>query len=368
MKRRISELLDGMQEDTVVLEEFSPLSAQRIKEMTMKKVTKKKPSRRILSKALLAAALLMVLAVTALAREMLTPGDWFRDIFGTVEENDGNLEAQLAYIDQIGKVYHESLESQGTTLTPLAGYGDENVFYLRLKIAGPEGSVLPDDPYYSFYGSWEQEETTIDNPELYDWLFSLPDENPKDNEKEFLLQVNAFPEAQQKLNSGNPVLYHIYGLYRPLPSEAGLPKYEQVLPGEFTLDLSYFNQVEMVDLDVEGLSYHRDVVGIEANLEGKKEVPYEYTVTFSQMQISPLSISWVCDYQMSDPTWKAGVEIQVILKDGTKAAIQYGLGTGFEAGHPLAASRQSGYFQVPIDLEEVDYILIGDSHKVYIPG
>ncbi len=363
MKRRISDLLDEIAADEVNLETGTPLSAQRIKEITMKKIPTRKPKHRLLSKAPLAAAMLLALALSAAAVERLSAGEWFRDIF---REKGGaeNLDAQVAYVDEIGKADFESQTDQGTTITPLAAYGDENICYLLLKVTGPEGTVLPDDVSYYFCNR-EEGENPLDDPELYEGMWVLQDGDPKDNEKEFLIKVMAMPEAEQKLNDGTPVPYHIYGLYQ---YEEGKGEYQRLLPGEFTLDLSLCNQVETKALNVDGISYYREEIGTQHKLDGtKEEIPYNYTVTFSEMNMSPLSISWICGYEMSDPTWKVGVDIQVIMKDGTQAAIVWGRGSGFGEGHDFAATRQNAFFDVPIDLKDVDYILIGGEHKVYLP-
>ena len=44
MKRRISDLLEDIRDDTVELSSETPLSSQRIKELTMSKINKEKKS------------------------------------------------------------------------------------------------------------------------------------------------------------------------------------------------------------------------------------------------------------------------------------------------------------------------------------
>ncbi len=368
MNRRISDILDEYQENTVELECTGALSAGRIKALTMEKIQPQKRTRGFLRKTLLAAAVIGVLTVTALASEVLGAGGWFREVFSGAG-TDADLEAQVAYIDQIGKIYHQSMTDQGTTITPLAGYGDENIFYLRLRITGPEGSVLPDEEYYRVFGSWEQMDTVLENQQLYHTLTALPDENPRDNEKDFLLKVMAMPDAARKLNDGAPVPFHIYGLYRQLPNQTEASEFEQILPGEFTLDLANFNQVEMMELEVAGLRYQKEEVGIIVQSDGEREeVPYDYSVTFTSLEISPLSISFVCQYEMSDPSWKVGVDIQVVMKDGTVAQVEWGRGIPGSDRYPFALTGQNAFFRVPIDLNKVDYVLLGGEHQVPIPA
>lgn len=369
MKRSISDLMDHICVSDVEIEQNTPLSSQRIKELTMDKIKEKAPKRQLKLRILLVAAIIAMLTMTTFAAEEFEAGDWFRDILKSRGTNETEIEEQVAFIDEIGLVYQQSMTSEGTTITPIAGYGDENVFYLRLKVEGAEGTVLPDGERYCFYGSWEQRDAVLEYPdELEHGLWVLPDAEPEDNVKEFLAEITVIPGTTRKLNDGSPLLYHIYGLFQRIPVENDVDAFQQILPGDFVLDLSYFNQVDMTELDVEGLSYHREETGTLINLEGEEhEIPYAYTVTLSDLKISPLSICYHCSYEMSDPEWKVGVDFQVVMKDGTEAKMTYRRGSGYEEAHPWAASRNVAIFDVPIDLAQVDYILIGGEYKVYIP-
>ena len=64
-----------------------------------------------------------------------------------------------------------------------------------------------------------------------------------------------------------------------------------------------------------------------------------------------------------------GLGFRVILKDGTSVPVSSDDG-GNWGGE--GNSRGTTYFAVPIDLNQVDYILLGDpeigsTHKVYLP-
>ena len=64
-----------------------------------------------------------------------------------------------------------------------------------------------------------------------------------------------------------------------------------------------------------------------------------------------------------------GLEFDVVMKDGTRAARGTG-GIGIADDGKVCNGVTD--FAVPIDLEQVEYILIGDSeinstHKVYLP-
>lgn len=70
MKRRISDLLDHYSDDTIAMKNSTPLSSDRIKELTMQKIDKKeKKGRRILPRIFVAAAIIATLTMTAFAAE-----------------------------------------------------------------------------------------------------------------------------------------------------------------------------------------------------------------------------------------------------------------------------------------------------------
>ena len=93
---------------------------------------------------------------------------------------------------------------------------------------------------------------------------------------------------------------------------------------------------------------------------------WDYQITAKSLTISPLSAEWECDFTFSDERMVGMLDFKVVLKDGTTVPK---LGS-----NEWSSDTTSGgitYFAVPIDMEQVDYILIGDpeigsTHKVYI--
>ena len=186
---------------------------------------------------------------------------------------------------------------------------------------------------------------------------------------DFLVSIMVIPGADIKLNSGNSIIFRIFGLFEEVPQPDGINTFRQILPGEFSLDLALYNRVEMTELDVKGLSYHKDEVGTQIEVNGEEtQIPYDYTITLSSMKISPLSICWTCEYEMSDPSWKVGFDYQVVLKDGSVVPVSRWRGSGYEESHHFAAERNVAIFESPVDLADVDYILIGGEHKVFLPA
>ena len=81
MKKRISDLMDCIHDADYELNQETPLSSQRIKELTMNKITNKRKSRHIGFRVLVAAAVIAALTITAAATsEILGAGEWFLNI------------------------------------------------------------------------------------------------------------------------------------------------------------------------------------------------------------------------------------------------------------------------------------------------
>lgn len=424
MKRRISDMLDDLPAENIDLKQSTALSSQRIKELTMSKIEQKteKKSRRIGFRILVAAAAISMLTMTAFAaEEIFGAGDFFRSILGTqlqesreyADKNDLNVtyaetvsEGQIEVVDQLGRVFEEqSFTDQGTTVTMTSAYADENIVHIHLKVEAPEGTVLPDDIIYQFcdWNAVHGDEGngyrmfTVAEDAPYDSIgFTsdcvkvLPDSDPTDNKKEFLVTLtNGFSE-NVKFNDGYSKYLHIDGIYRQVVNvnddEDG---FTLIAPGSFTFDFGMVNEAEAVTLDVKGLTYGGDKSRTwthdspcdplcEENLTGETDpdtgLPvhtdsWSYTVTAKELVLSPLSARWECSYECDDPNLGFNLGFAVVLKDGTTVPKLH-IGGGWDGD---GKSGGTTYFAVPIDLEQVDHILLGDpeidsTHKVvYLP-
>ena len=215
MKRRISDMLDNLQDNSVELSNSMSLSSDRIKELTMQKIDKKEKKRsRIFPRVFVAAAIIATLAMTAVAaEEVFGAGDWFREILNLeLQERAKNMpdgrtvqetisQEQIEIVNELGKSFSPQIQtSEGTTVTMTAAYGDDYMLHLYLQVEAPEGTVLPDDILYTFYDHnvdidytdpdhWASLKPGKDAP--YDSIGrfidmeALPDEEPIDNKKDF---------------------------------------------------------------------------------------------------------------------------------------------------------------------------------------
>ena len=94
------------------------------------------------------------LAAVVLAGSALAAGTLWERYFGRLDETQQEI---------IGTLSQElpAAESNGTTMTPLAAFGDQDFYYLMLEIRAPEGTVLPDygedEGYYQLFGDTLEE-------------------------------------------------------------------------------------------------------------------------------------------------------------------------------------------------------------------
>lgn len=430
MKRRISDILDGVCDQSVEFDHSAPLSSERIRELTMAKINgNEKKGKRIGFRLLAAAAIIATLALTAVAaEEIFGAGDWFREIFRYQQEQDTARaekdgldaviretisEGQIEAVNQLGKVFEEqSQTSEGTTVTMHAAYGDAYILHLYFTVEAPEGTVLPDDILYDFYDHnrelQDDEERYVpltpgeDAPYKYISqqmdVETLPDDEPGDNKKEFHVTILGQAGTEGNFNDGYSKFFHIRGIYQQIPNvyddDDG---YELLAPGNFSFDVGLVNAPAMIELkEAEGFVYGGAKTRTwthdspclnlcEEELTGETDpetgLPihgesWVYEVTVKRMAISSMGVDWEVEYTCDDEHKSFGLEFQVIMKDGTSPMM--GKHSGM-SDRPMWMNGGIGitdamsYFSIPIDLTEVDYILIGDEElgqtmKLYLPA
>lgn len=410
MKRRISDLLDGYLDDTVDLNADTPLSSQRIKERTMSKInTKTSPVRkgtRIITKILVAAAIISMLTMTAAAAErVFGVKDWFRDILNaqakedaaTVHEEKMDItlretvkENQLQKLEELGQVKNESVTSEGTTMTLTALYSDEYAMHLYFQVVAPEGTVLPDGMMYRLGGHGYPLEMDGEHM-IYNMSMegvALPDEDPTDNKKDIHVTIqssltNGFDgetiwEDAAWFNDSIPKKLHISGIFEQQVN-GGEDTLRRITPGEFTFDITNPVTVRRAEVDVSGVETIQGHVLRQWNHDGPHQPwcpevdengghkeEYDYTVTPTYLSIGPLTAEYAFDYTCTVPDRGVGLNFIVVMKDGTTTGLKHGGEMGCE-GKFAGVS----FFSTPIDLEEVDYILLGNpeegnTQKVYL--
>lgn len=402
MKRNVSDLLDALHVQDVKIENSTPLSSQRIKELTMGKVNGKYKRKRSLGfKLLVAAAIIASLSMTAFAaEEIFNVGDIIRMQF-----RERISDSQVEVINELGGSFQPATQtSEGTTVTLAAAYGDAYMLHLYLQVEAPADVVLPDDILYEFcdwnaidYSDpdcWENLEPGEGAP--YESISRsveiepLPDADSTDNKKDFHVLIHGQPGTECKFNDGYTKYFNMTGIYEQVPDvDEDTDGFVQLAPGNFSFDVGLVNEVETVELDVEGLIYggHKTrtwthdseclelcTEKLTGETDSETGLPihseeWNYEVTVKKAAISSLSMEWEVEYAVDNEQMNFGLAFQVVLKDGTMVEKLVGGMGNFYGDNE---SNGMTYFTEPIDLSEVDYILIGDpdvgeTYKIYLP-
>ncbi|MGM9599957.1 MAG: hypothetical protein ACI3W5_00040 [Faecousia sp.] len=402
MKYNISDLLDQFDAQDVELTGISPLSSQQIKEITMKKVngTYKRKSK-IFRKIFIAAAIIASLAVSAFAaNQTLGAGDWFR--------SEKNLsESQMELVNELGESFQpQTYTNQGTTIEAKAAYAEDHVLYLYLSVTTPEGTVLPDGVTYDFVD--RSVATDYSDPNafhcnhlggnapykaLYNFMkvIALKDDDPTDNKKDFIVELTTQTNQETNFIDGYTKFLPILGIYEQVFNVNGDEDgYRLIAPCDFRVDITLNHPMEQVSLDVDGICFggvktrtwthdSKCLGACEEFLTGQTdpetglpihEETYEYNVTARTLTLSPLSASWRNDCECSNSNMALGLAFRIVMKDGSTVEIST---VNFGQIRPdNTECAGTSIFAAPIDLDDVDYVLIGDSkvgetYKVYLP-
>ncbi len=378
MKRNISDLLDRYPAEDVELGGNSPYSPTRIKEITMKNIhTETKSRKRGFKPArlLVAAAVAAAFTVSALAAGRLLGGELFGDVFS--RGNDSLTPGQMETIDRLVQTFEgqdgaapAAVTDNGASITPLAALADGNIYYLRLRVEAPEGTALPDLDWerdgacYQLFGPEAADRLTLEPAQGaypadafgYQLDFRpLPDSEPNDNVKEFVVQFTNLSDDGIALNDGVSKQLTIHGLWTQDSDKV----YTPIFTGEFAFDIGLNFQSQLLDLAVDGLTWSTRA---EDEFRG---VAYDVTNTVKQMSLSPLSLSYRYTTTLpKDNNWiGAGLgPVEIVLKDGTAIPCIHGCDT--DVGDSQTGTRElEGFvvFDQPLDLSQVDYVQYGEN-------
>lgn len=378
MKRNISDLLDRYPAEDVELGGNSPYSSNRIKEITMKNIRTETKSRKRgfkPARLLVAAAVAAAFTVSALAAGRLLGGELFGDVFS--RGNDSLTPGQMETIDRLVQTFEgqdgaapAAVTDNGASITPLAALADGNIYYLRLRVEAPEGTALPDLDWerdgacYQLFGPEAADRLTLEPAQGaypadafgYQLNFRpLPDSEPNDNVKEFVVQFTNLSDDGIALNDGVSKQLTIHGLWTQDSDKV----YTPIFTGEFAFDIGLNFQSQLLDLAVDGLTWSTRA---EDEFRG---VAYDVTNTVKQMSLSPLSLSYRYTTTLpKDNNWiGAGLgPVEIVLKDGTAIPCIHGCDT--DVGDSQTGTRElEGFvvFDQPLDLSQVDYVQYGEN-------
>ena len=331
----------------------------------MKKIEEQPPAprpkrtvRRVTRTVLVAAIVAALCGVTVVAAK-LGVADSFKGYFGDLTAEEKQLMEEMGTTDMPAPV-----TSNGTTITPLAVYGDAYNYYIRLLVQAPEGTVLriPDSQTEGDLMLRGTEEDGILETAGYDGSGRASsgkgdDSLPGDNTLEGVVYrgsqmlsddaAQRVGETRMRFDDGQPKWLHITSL---AVYNASLGQYtETVLEGDWRFALPDLSaQAAPVEVDTSGLTVESTEPGRMIYLDA-----FRISSTYIQVKYDSDSID---DFDAPPCEPEGGWAL--VLDDGTEVAgDDSDVGGGsYNNSHVDLYYR----FVAPIDVTQVDHIRFGD--------
>lgn len=332
----------------------------------------KKHTSGLFGKVFVAAAMISLLAVTAAA----TGFGWFVDYFE--EENNEPLTAeQIEVIEENVQNIGQKQNCNGYTMELKSVLTDGYNMYVAIGITAPEDVYLDKtvkegyDPAPPVIWKGENSKIEIGN-RGYATTWNMSDDGDgKSNTHNIVYLMSTDNEP---FTEGDTIKIHIEDLYaeftnnaygRELEEKYGYaPKLglitneeaEKLYPMELLVKGTWDFEIKFDRINtpfVEMLDHPVDYV-MQARKDDRSQV--DITAKITSIRISPIGV--ICEYDAGDYTSLNGVLGEIVMKNGDR----YNLGGDSVGGNDDTSSR--GMFSVPIELDEIDHIVLKDNQVI----
>ncbi len=268
-------------------------------------------------------------AAVVLAGSALAAGTLWDRYFGHLDEG------QQEVIETLSRDL-PAAESNGTTMTPLAAFGDQDFYYLMLEIKAPEGTVLrdygEDEGYYQLFGDTLEEDVTLTDAGGQDVLCTLDydwfNDDPSDNVLTAVIRLWSMEDAD--LCDGTDKVLHIPGLWVQSPDKI----YTPVLTGGWDFNIgAHSGGMESLTPDVAGVTVEDADCGV---------------MTMEYLRLSPLGMRIRHSWSEPREGIYPGAPLSVVMEDGSEVFLEDTVGSCGENWN-----EEYGPFETPIDLDKV---------------
>lgn len=268
------------------------------------------------------------LAAVVLAGSAVAAGSLWDRYFGHLDED------QQEVIETLSQDL-PAAESNGTTMTPLAAFGDQDFYYLMLEIRAPEGTVLPDygeeEGFYQLWGDALEEDVTLTDAGGRDVLCTLDydwiNDDPTDNVLTAVIRLWSMEDAD--LCEGTDKVLHIPGLWVQSPDKI----YTPILTGGWDFNIgAHSGGVESLTPDVSGMTVEHEDCG---------------TMTMEYLRLSPLGMRIRHSWSEPKEGIYPGAPLSVVMEDGSEVSLEGSVGSCGENWN-----EEYGPFETPIDLSK----------------
>ena len=296
---------------------------------------------------LLIAALVALLAVTAVAA--VETVNWFVDYFQTASQDDLSGE-QITFIEQITSDIQQTQTSNGYTVTVESAISDGTNGFIKLRLIAPEGVKLQATNY--FPGNIDTyliaKEAGTPSSCSAGWGV-VEDYDGKENTIGIILSI------RNGLNNRLLWQLKIENIMQTCEKNIGQPDYAQwtelMTKGQWCFDISF----------EDGAS--RELEMISEPILSQVDLALGGDALYQQVKVTSIklkALSAQITYEYLEPTHGAGDfdPIYVIMKDGSEIFMSP------SSGHSGVMTFQ---FYSPVILDEVDYVLMPDGERLYVP-
>ena len=364
MKKRISDMMDHIQDMDIDVNQEMPLSSQRIKELTMSKITNNRKPKRTGFRVLVAAALIAALAVTVFAAGNL---GWFRQYFEKQSDTPLTSE-QIAFIEENEQLVTEPQVQNNCTVELKSFMTDGQYMCMLLGVTAPEGLKIEN----AEIGNWGQgiltseTERTLVGSAMTGIMED--DGDGKDNTANFVFEAMfEYEETDKPFDKGTVWNLHIEDLTASCVNEEYLSQFEMVdggyvLSGEEaalayqTLTLAegiWDYQFTVEDGDFREIEIILDEPIVASTVVGVKPMPDgSYPDYWEDVSITSITLrSMGMTVNVEEEEFAYTELCHAVMKDGSKVELR---------------SYWSKYYfsRTPIVLDEVDHILLADGTKI----
>lgn len=252
-------------------------------------------------------------------------------------------ETQQEVIDTLSQELPAAV-SNGTTMTPLAAFGDEDFYYLMLEITPPEGTVLPvygeDEGYYQLFGDSADKSMTLTDSAGNDirgnWEFKWMPRAGEDSPLTAVIRL--WPREGVDFSDGMDKILHIPGLWVQSPDK----EYTPVLTGSWDFNIgAHTGGIESRVPDVSGVIADDEEFG---------------PLTLDSIRISPLGIRWRYHWEAPVEGICPGAPLSLVMEDGSEVRLSNSVGSWNEEE---CWHEAYGPFEAPVDLDAAAYIRWG---------
>lgn len=220
----------------------------------------------------------------------------------------------------------ESFTSNGVTVTPISAISDGRVCYVHIRLEAPKDMVLEDLPKsreYALTGAVRVHDGGIVRDAE---VTTLPDEDPTDNVKEFILELHSdwmFGFIGQKLRITIPGL-----CVRGVPGTT-----------EKTYENKLFDLKLRIELPVTHITKSYEEIELK-NMQNSHYIEkYDFTVNLESITITPfrIEIHYTATLPEDENVLPDGGYAQIVMKDGTRLTFgdQSNISDGPDVGYQL---------------------------------